>query len=342
MRILVTGGTGFVGSHTVAALLRQGHEVRLFVRDPDRIPPALAPLGIHALPYAVGDVTDPDAVDKAMQGCDALLHAASVYSLDVRDAERMRQVNPAATETVLREAHANGLDPIVYVSSHVALFPPEGRTLTVDSPVKQPSGAYYRSKADAERVARDFQARGAPVVISYPSGVFGPHDPHGGESTRVVRSILARQLPLIPPGGLSVVDVRDLAQAQAAMFEAGRGPRRYMLSGTFVELKALVDQLADLTGRRIPRARVPAWCLRPAIRLASAAQRFVSLRLPVSEEGFNVIVWCPRGDDSQAIRDLGFSPRDLRQTLIHMCIWALREGWITKAQAGRLAEVATP
>jgi dihydroflavonol-4-reductase len=129
MRVLVTGGTGFVGSHTVAALVEGGHEVRLLVRGRQRVAAALAPLGLQPpdLDTIVGDVTDPAAVDQAVRGCQAVVHAASVYSLDSRDAGRIRQINVRGTDVVLGTAHRAGLDPIVYVSSIVALLPQAAR-----------------------------------------------------------------------------------------------------------------------------------------------------------------------------------------------------------------------
>ena len=82
MRVLVTGGTGFVGSHTVAKLLRNNHELHLLIRSPRRMAAAFGSLDIGELPYTVGDVTDPKSVEKAMEGCEALVHAASIYSLE--------------------------------------------------------------------------------------------------------------------------------------------------------------------------------------------------------------------------------------------------------------------
>lgn len=338
MHVLVTGGTGFVGSHTVAELVRRGHRVRLLVRDPERIPPALEPLGLPPLPHVTGDVTDAAAVAQAMEGCDAVVHAASVYSLDVRDAGRMLHVNPVGTETVLAAARHRGLDPVVYVSSYVALFPPDGAVLSGQSPVGRAPGPYYRSKAAAEHVARDYQARGTPVTISYPGAVFGPHDPHFGESAQAVRGILTGRMPVIPRGGISIVDVRDLAQAHAAMVEAGRGPRRYMLTGTSLPFSTIIDTLAEITGRRIPRLVLPAWTLQPGIRMASLLQRLLPVRLPVNEEGFNAIVWNPRGDDSPAEADLGFAPRNVRDTLTDTARWIYRQGQITRKRAGKLAD----
>jgi hypothetical protein len=126
----------------------------------------------------VGDVTDPAAVQGAVRGCEAVVHAASVYSLDSRDAGRIRQVNVRGTDVVLGVAHRAGLDPIVYVSSIVALLPPNGQTLTPDSPPGHPPGPYLGSKTEAEQVARHYQEAGAPVVITYPGAIYGSHDPH--------------------------------------------------------------------------------------------------------------------------------------------------------------------
>jgi nucleoside-diphosphate-sugar epimerase len=153
MRVLETGGTDFVGSHSVAALVRSGHEVRLLVRSPQRIAPALEPVDVHEVDSAEGDVTDRVSVERAMEGCQAVLHSASVYSFRRRDAKLMEETNARGTDLVLGTAQRLGLDPIVYVSSYVALLPANDRVLTAESPLGTPSPAYARSKADAERVA---------------------------------------------------------------------------------------------------------------------------------------------------------------------------------------------
>jgi dihydroflavonol-4-reductase len=194
--VLVTGGTGYVGSHSIAALTRAGHRVRVLARSPEKVPAALGPLGVGAVEAAVGDVTEPAAVERALEGCDAVLHAASVFSMDARRADEMNSVNVRGTDIVLGTAHRLGLDPIVYVSSEVALLPPaDGEILTPDSPVKRPPGPYCRSKADSELVARKFQALGAPVVSVLPAGVWGPHDPHLGEGRPSLPTCCATGIP---------------------------------------------------------------------------------------------------------------------------------------------------
>jgi dihydroflavonol-4-reductase len=173
MRVLVTGGTRYVGCHTEAALAGQGHEVRLLVRDRERVAPALGPLGFAGVGAVVGDVTSAAAVERAMVGCDAVVHAASVFSFDPRRAALMRQADPAGTGSVLGAAQRGGLDPVVYVSTVGVFVPITAAVLTADAPAGSGVGSYTRSKIAAELVARGFQQAGVPVVITYPAAVLG-------------------------------------------------------------------------------------------------------------------------------------------------------------------------
>ena len=261
MRILVTGGTGFVGCHTVAALHRGGHEIRLLVRSPARVAPALEPVGLDpgGMEAVVGDVTDPAAVREAVAGCDAVVHAAGVYSLDPRRAGEIARVNVAGTENVLRSAAEAGLDPVVHVSSYVALLPRRGAGPLDDrSPPGSSTFPYSGSKVASEAVARALQEAGAPVCITYPGMVWGPDDPHLGETSRLAVAVLAGRLPALPPGTVPVSDVRDVAAVHAALVAPGRGPRRDIASGENLPLAQVMRAAVRLAGRRLPVVTVPA------------------------------------------------------------------------------------
>ena len=337
MRILVTGGTGFLGSHSVKALVDAGHEVRLLVRSAARIAPALSPHGLDGVDHAVGDVTDEHAVEQALDGCEAVLHTANVYSLDPRRADEMLQVNPRGTGIVLRAAHARGLDPIVHVSSNAALMPANGRVLTPDSPLGDPPGAYSQSKVAAERIARDMQADGAPVVIVNPVGLLGPHDPHLGDFTSVVRDVLRGRMPFVPRGATPMVDVRDVAAVHAALMEPGHGQRRYMVSGGYVTLRELASEAARLTGRKIPAVELPGGPLLAAGRAADRVAQALRIRLPVNFEGVWFMVQAARVDGSAAGRDLGVQFRPPAETLADTYRWLYDAGHVSRKQAGRLA-----
>jgi nucleoside-diphosphate-sugar epimerase len=336
--VLVTGGTGYVGSHAIAALAGAGYRVRVLARSPDRIPAALEPLGVERVETVIGDVTDPVAVERALEGVEAVVHAASVFSMDPRRAKEMRSVNVRGTGSVLGAAHRLGLDPIVYVSSEVALLPPaEGEVLTPDSPVKQPSWPYCRSKADSELVARRYQQLGAPVVSVMPAAVWGPHDPHFGDGATRATNVLKNRYPIVMPGGIQIADVRDVAAVLAAVMTAGRGPRSYMVAGHYISMPDLIRTLAELTGRRIRFATFPAWFLATFGRAADLVQRRVRTRLPWDGEGIWVMNCAARCDDSTTRSGLALEPRPLRETLADTVRWLHEVGHITAREAGRLA-----
>jgi dihydroflavonol-4-reductase len=345
MRLLVTGGTGFVGCHTVAALVGHGHRVRLLVRDPGRIAPALEPLGITQVEVVVGDITDSAVVERAMAGCQAVVHAASVYSLDPRQAAVMAQTNPAGTDLVLGAAQRHGLDPIIYVSSVAVFWPTTTARLTASSQLGIGVGPYTRSKLAAEQLARGYQQAGAPVVITYPGGVLGPHDPQLSDTVRAIRDVLGGRWPILPHGRLPLVDVREVAAAHAAVLRPGRGPRRYLLASPALELVDLVGLLGELTGRRLSQTTAPAWLLGPVSRLADRAQRLLPVRLPVSAEAVAMTLSLSADvevDDTSARQELAVGRRDLRQTLADTVRWLAAHGHLTARQAGALAGTHLP
>ena len=335
MRVLVTGGTGFIGSHSVAALLSQGHQVRLLVRSRDRVARSLSPLGVAEVESVLGDVTAPRSVEEAMAGCDAVLHAAAIYSFDARAASRMCEVNARGAEIVLGAAVRAGLDPIVHVSSYAALLPPEGGVLTPDSPVKRPRCAYSRSKAESERVARRYQDQGAPVVIIYPGGVIGPNDPYLGESNRSIVEFVNSGLTM--RGGEPWVDVRDVAKVHAAVMEPGRGHRRYMITGHYIAIRDLAVMLHEITGRHGRIVALPAGAALAVGRVADLVQHIVPSRLPLNYEAMWVTALQPHCDDSRTISELGVTPRDLRVTLADTVRWLADHGHIAATPARQAA-----
>jgi dihydroflavonol-4-reductase len=239
---------------------------------------------------------------------------------------------------VLGSAHRLGLDPIVHVSSELALLPPaKGEVLTPDSPVKQTSWPYCRSKADSELVARRYQDEGAPVVSVMPAAVWGPQDPHFGEGVTRATNVLKRRYPIVMRGGMHIADVRDVAAVLAAVTTPGRGPRSYMVAGHYISLPDLIRTLADLSGRRIPFATFPVWFLAGFGRAADVVQRRVRTRLPWDAEGIWVMNCAARCDDSKTRSELGLEPRPLHETLADTVRWLVEAGRLSPREAGHLA-----
>ena len=316
MRVLVTGGTGFVGGWTAKVIAEAGHSIRFLVRNPTRLETSVAKLGVDVSDFAVGDITDRVSVRKALQGCNAVVHSAALVATDPRQTSEMLTTNMQGAQNVLGQAVELGLDPIVHVSSFTALFHPNLETMTADLPVVGGTDGYGTSKAQVDIYARGLQDAGAPVNITYPGMVLGP--PVGdqfGEANAGVKAAL--QMHTIPgrSGAWLIVDVRDLAALHVALLEPGRGPRRYTAGGHRVpasELANLLGQLADTPMVAVP---IPDTALRVAGAVLDRAGRFLPFDTPFTAAGMQYYTQMPASDDSPSERELGITYRDPQETV---------------------------
>ena len=338
MDVLVTGGTGFVGACLVGRLLDAGHQVSLLVRRPDQIDLSLRPWG-HGrddlTAVVVGDVRDPDAVGTALDGCDAVVHAAAVYSVDSRRYREVLDTNERAAEVVLGNACERGLDPVVHISSTVALLRVDGSG--PDLPLGDIDMPYAHSKRASEEVARRLQAEGRPVVCVYPGGVLGPHDPYRGDQSERLRWQARGIFPLFPRGGMHMVDVRTVADVVLAVLEPGRGPRRYVVPGTHADAAAFYRALATVQGRRRPFLAGPAGLLRPMTRSLDVLQRRLPGRLhvPTDPEGVEIMARDTRLDDSPARNKLGVQPVPFVDSVRDTVAWLVADGRLSPRLAPR-------
>ncbi len=339
MKALVTGGAGFIGSHTVSELLGHGHDVRVLTRRPQAEGPALKPLGVSSVEVIQGDVTDPRAVEEALTGCNAVIHCAAVYSLDPRRDGEVRSTNVLATKLVLGAAMRMGLDPIVHVSSVAALIGERYGILSPASEPTHPPGAYFRSKADADRAARALQERGAPVVIIYPPAVWGPQDPGFGVSSRTLRSGLMGLWAVTPAGTIPSSDVRDVAKLHALVLEPGRGPRRYMTPTHNVTMGQLADTLRAITGRRLPSIQVPGSILMPPLYALLALQRVLGPPNLANPATVYFLDRHHRVDDSAARSEFGLEPLPFAQSIADSVRWLVEAGHVAPKWAGKLSGV---
>lgn len=326
MLVSVTGGTGLVGTHSVAAILQAGHRVRLLARDESTVESAL---GTAAVDVVVGDVLDRGAVDRLVRGADAVLHAASVYSFDRRRRADLRRTNVAGTELVLDAARRAGVGRTVYVSSVGALFP--ARVIGPESPVGRPREAYLASKAAAETVARRHQSAGAPVVITYPPALLGPHDPKLGDQTIRLRNVLRGLMPIWPLGGLPIGDVRDTAALHASLLgPAEPSANRHFGPGHYLTTRQYVRALREVTGRSLPTVYLPARAMLPVGLLANLVQRVWPWHIPAE---YGAVYTC-----ACAVRvaaPMPIAPRPVAETFADTVRWLHEAGHLSTRQAGR-------
>ena len=347
MKVLVTGGTGFTGSHTVRALVAAGHEVRLLVRDPAKLRAAFksdgsVPDGIpDDIPddIVVGDMTNAAVVDDALAGCDGVVHAAALVDLRRAAARLVEDTNARGVELVVGGAARRGLASIVYVSSLGAFFTPGGPPLSPELPIAPGTTAYARSKAQAERYVRGLQDRGAPIRISYPSAIIGPNDPTMSAANDGVRAHV-RDLGIITSSGFQVVDVRDLAMLHLKLMELPAGPHRYAAAGEMLTWSDYFHLLDSLIGHRVRRIRVPGGLLRAAGSVSDVVKRFYDFDFPITRDSMEFMTRWPGADADRTTSELGLHLRDVAETYRDTLIWMYRTGHLGAEHVGRLADIA--
>jgi dihydroflavonol-4-reductase len=328
-KTLVTGGTGFLGSHVVRALAKRGDDLRLLVRKSS----VLEHLSGIDFDRVTGDVGDRRSVRRAMKDAHRVFHVAGVTSMRPQDRERVFEINVGGTRNVLEEALRADVERVVFTSS-VAAIGPAKRERTADERQQFTAGglgiAYINSKHEAEMEAWRIAAHGLQVVAVNPSFVLGPDDPYGTSNT-LVRRFLLRRLPIYVDGGLNIVDVRDVAAGHLLADEKGEAGERYILGGRNFTLARLFADLARISGVEPPALRVPA----PVALLGIEVAARTRLPAPVSPDELRSGLqwWTYR--TTKAKRELGFAPRPHEETLEDTVRWQLE-------QLGQRAERTRP
>lgn len=316
MHVLITGATGFLGAWTAKAVADRGHRLRLLVRNPDKLSPIATAVGFDASDVVVGDMTDADIVAAALEGCDAVIHAAAVVALRPGEVDQMISSNLAGAKNVVGQAVERGIDPVIHVSSATALWHPRCPLLHADLPPRGGGDDYAESKVHVEHYVRELQRRGAPVAVTYPWAVIGPAalDQYG-ESGEAIGAFI-RSGVLGRGAAVTIADVRDVAEAHALLLEAGHGPRRYVLGGHRLTGAELATQLTRITGRRVRHLPVPDVVLVGAGRIADRFRNRLPASLSkLSEAGTRYLTDVPPVDNSPAQTELGITFRPANQTL---------------------------
>ncbi|HUK94308.1 MAG TPA: NAD-dependent epimerase/dehydratase family protein [Gaiellaceae bacterium] len=236
MQVYVTGAAGFIGSHVTRELRARGAEVRDdFVELGDRV-----------------------GLERAMAGCDAVVHVAALYSFD-DPAEELERVNVEGTRNVLDACAAQGVRRLVHTSSAGTCGPVPGRPATEDdAPLDwELSVPYKRTKLAAERLVLEAARGGLDAVVVNPTTPVGDGDLRPTPTGRMIRGAAGGRYRAFLDIGLNVVDVRDVARGHALALERGRSGERYLLGGADLTLEELFAAVCALAGRPRPRLRVP-------------------------------------------------------------------------------------
>lgn len=318
--VFLTGATGFVGSHVLRELLAAGYRVRALSRTND---PRLEGAEIIA-----GDLQRSGDFARAMDGCRYVVHCAALYSFSPSDRARMHDVNVTGTAGVVEAARVARVERVVLTSSSATLGAcTAGRPRTeADWANEGRESGYHHSKLEQERAA--FAGR-VPLVALLPTAPVGPGDWKPTPTGQMIVDFARGKMVVRPPrGGLNLVPVEDVARAHVTALQRGRPGERYILGGENLLLDQVWKLLAEITGKPMPKLRIPdpvllaiGYADEMRCRLRKSAQPVVPL------EGVRMSRELMFADSSKAARELDFHPGPVRDALERAVQWYREHGY---------------
>ncbi|HXA79189.1 MAG TPA: hopanoid-associated sugar epimerase [Candidatus Acidoferrales bacterium] len=328
MTTLVTGATGFLGSHVARQLVAAGHSVRVLIRSTSN----LQALDGWNAERVVGDLQDGFSLARAMKGVHRVFHVAADYRLWTRNPNEIYETNVGGTRRLLDVAGQAGVERFVYTSTVATIAvsddPSSLPNEQTQATLRQMIGHYKRSKFMAELEAIKAADAGLPVVIVNPTAPVGPGDWKPTPTGRIIVDFLNGKMPAYVDTGLNLVPVEDAAAGHLLAAEKGRIGERYILGGRNMTLKQILDALASISGRSAPRVRLP-----HAVALAAGyAEEFLSRlsgrepRIPV--EGVKMSRHRMFVESGKAERELGFKPGAVEPALERAVRWYGEHGYL--------------
>jgi dihydroflavonol-4-reductase len=334
---LVTGATGFVGSHVVRCLVARGEPVRALVRDGSRRD-LLADLPVDPV---VGDLRDASSLLRACHGVRRVFHVAADYRLWAPDPREIYESNVTGTRNLLEAASRAGVERFVYTSTVATVAVPRPGVLpdeSTEARLEEMIGHYKRSKFLAEQEAFRAAEAGMPVVIVNPTTPVGPGDAKPTPTGRILLDFLRGRMPAYVDTGLNLVAVEDVAEGHLLAAERGEIGRRYILGHQNMSLKQILGVLARITGRPAPRVRLP-HAVAYMAGLADELMARMRGRAPqIPLEGVRMARHKMFVDCSRAVRELGFAPGPVEAALERAVAWYQDRGYAARGSvAAKLA-----
>lgn len=338
---VVTGGAGFIGSHLVEMLVRNGHRIRVIERPEADC--AHLPAGVEIVR---ADIRDRDATRQAIAGARWVYHLAANPNLWARDRGEFDAVNHRGTVHVLDAALGGGAERVVHVSTESILTCARSAgPISEDVVIAMTDavGPYCRSKLRAENEAMERAHQGSPVVIVNPTMPVGPGDRGVSPPTRLIRDFCNGGLPARMDCTLNLIDVRDVAEGLVRAMERGRPGRRYLLGGENLALVELLGLLSDLTGVPVPRWSVP-YALGLAVAVASEfwADHVTKQPPKATVTGVRLTRRKMVFDASRSLGDLDLIPRPIASSLADAVAWLRQTARITGRRGHSIPQELAP
>jgi dihydroflavonol-4-reductase len=323
MRLLITGATGKLGNAVARQLVERGDDVVALVRDVNRARDLL-PTEVELAP---GDVTDPASVREAANGAEGVFNCMGIYEQWLPDQTIFHDVNAIGALNVIAASRQAGVPRAVHTSTFDVFEAERGGTVREDRVARQPKGtAYERSKQRAEELVLGESRHGIEVVIVNPSTFYGPGPWAKAGIDRVISDAIRGRLPALPPGGMTLAYVEDVAAAHLAAFERGRAGERYILADGFATNREICAVAVEAAGR----GRVPPTLPIPLARALTTVGEGISKvirRPPLLGRGqLHFVLWQARADSTKAQSELEFQPTPWREGIPRTVRWMQDSG----------------
>jgi len=323
VRILLTGATGKLGNAVARLLAERGDEVVALVRDPAKAAELLPP----GTATAVGDVTDPDSLERAADGIDAAINCMGIFEQWTKDVGIFDRVNAQGAFNVARAARLGGASRIVHTSTFDVFEAPAGGTVSEARVATKDKGtAYERSKQLAERLVLGEGRHGIEVVIVNPSAIYGPGPWAEAGLDSMLRDAVRGRLPAAPPGGMTTVWIEDAAAAHVAALDRGRPGERYIVADGFATIPEICAVAVAEAGRgRVPR-RIPVAAAELLARGSEGLARVAGVKPILGRGQLHFLLWQARADSSKLRTELGIEPLDWREGIARTVRWMIETG----------------
>jgi dihydroflavonol-4-reductase len=324
MRFMVTGATGKVGNAVARRLSDRGDEVVALVRNRDAAREAL-PDGVELV---AGDVTEPRTIPPAVEGVDGVFNCMGIYEQWLSDPATFERVNAEGARNVVAEARRAGVGRVVHTSTFDVFHASTGGTMTEEQLADYPKGtAYERSKQHAEKLVLA-EADGIEVAIVNPAGVYGPGRWAASGLDSAIRDAVRRRLPAVPPGGMTLGYIDDVAEGHLAAFERGRPGERYILGDGYASMREIVATAVEEAGRGWVPPTLPVSLARGMAAAGEGLSRLIR-RPPLLGRGqLHFLLWEAKVDNSKAREQLGVEFTPWKEGIRRTIRWMAGEGRI--------------
>src|SRR5579864_1159368 len=338
MTTLVTGASGFLGSHVARQLVARGEDVRVLLRPSSHN----RAIGDLSLEYVTGDLRDPASLERALKGVKRVFHVAADYRLWARRSKDIYESNVGGTKNLLAAAENAGAEQFIYTSTvaTIAVDRPELPNESTDARLDEMIGHYKRSKWLAEREALNAAKEGLPVIVAMPTTPVGPWDWKPTPTGKIIVDFLNGKMPGYVDTGLNFVGVEECAAGHLLVAEKGKVGERYLLGGENLTLKQVLDILANITKLPAPMLKLPHGVALGAAYASTFFARLVGKEPGIPVEGVKIAQHKMFVDCSRALRELGFKAGPVSAALQRAVTWYEQNGYVSKRRAKRIARAA--